>query len=225
MQKANDYKKRKGLGTDAVAKAKPSNTDQSFVRLANKVVEDNDVKKKELKVSSIDFMGLGFADKKSTRGLPAGLVPVVDYLPEGDLPEVEFIVGDKTRFAEKVKEVEQEGDGNSDVYKPKVSTWGVFPRPSNISKTFGGGRTLRPGDSVETAEERIVREEKTKKLLIAYKESLGLNIDPKLKLECEKAIDEGNSLMDSGKLKEALPYYEKVMEKIVFKLCRVSFMD
>jgi len=88
-----------------------------------------------LKVSSIDFMGLGFADKKSTRGLPAGLVPVVDYLPEGDLPEVEFIVGDKTRFAEKVKEVEQEGDGNSDVYKPKVSTWGVFPRPSNISKT------------------------------------------------------------------------------------------
>ncbi|KAL9843476.1 putative tetratricopeptide-like helical domain superfamily [Arabidopsis thaliana] len=190
---------------------------QSFVRLTNKVVEDNDVKKKELKVSSIDFMGLGFADKKSTRGLPAGLVPVVDYLPEGDLPEVEFIVGDKTRFAEKVKEVEQEGDGNSDVYKPKVSTWGVFPRPSNISKTFGGGRTLRPGDSVETAEERIVREQKTKKLLIAYKESLGLNIDPKLKLECEKAIDVGNSLMDSGKLKEALPYYEKVMEKIVFK--------
>lgn len=80
-------------------------------------------------------MGLGFADKKSTRGLPAGLVPVVDYLPEGDLPEVEFIVGDKTRFVEKEKEVEQEGNGNSDVYKPKVSTWGVFPRPSNISKT------------------------------------------------------------------------------------------
>jgi len=53
---------------------------------------------------------------------------------------------------------------------------------------FGGGRTLRPGDSVETAEERIVREEKTKKLLIAYKESLGLNIDPKLKLECEKVL-------------------------------------
>ncbi|XP_020884349.1 uncharacterized protein LOC9315097 [Arabidopsis lyrata subsp. lyrata] len=80
---------------------------------------------------------------------------------------------------------------------------------------FGGGRTLRPGDSVETAEERIVREKQTKKFLIAYKESIGLNIDPKLKLECEKAIDEGNSLMDSGRLKEALPYYEKVMEKFL----------
>ncbi|XP_019099873.1 PREDICTED: uncharacterized protein LOC104784262 [Camelina sativa] len=222
MQKANDYKKRKELGTDVVEKPKPSSvkssTEKSLVRSSNKVVEDNDVKKKEVKVSSIDFMGLGFADKRSTRGLPAGLVPVVDYLPEGgDLPEVEFIVGDKTRFAEKKKDVKQEGDGNSDVYKPKVSTWGVFPRPSNISKTFGGGRTLQPGDSVETAEERIAREAQTKKMLTAYKKSIGLNIDPKLKLECEKAIEKGNSLMDSGKLKEALPCYEKVMEKIVFK--------
>lgn len=88
-----------------------------------------------MKVSSIDFVGLGFADKKSTRGLPPGLVPVEDYFPGGDLPEVEFIVGDKTRFDKTEKELDQEGNENSDVYKPKVSTWGVFPRPSNISKT------------------------------------------------------------------------------------------
>lgn len=53
---------------------------------------------------------------------------------------------------------------------------------------FGGGRTIQPGDSVETAEERIAREERTKKLLTAYKESIGLNIDPELKLECEKVF-------------------------------------
>lgn len=88
-----------------------------------------------MKVSSIDFVGLGFADKKSTRGLPPGLVPVEDYFPGGDLPEVEFIVGDKTRFDKTEKELDQEGNENSDVYKPKVSTWGVFPRPRNISKT------------------------------------------------------------------------------------------
>lgn len=122
-QKADDYKKQKA---EDLAK-------RSFLRSSNKVEEENGGKKKELKVSSIDFVGLGFADKKSTRGLPPGLVPVVDY---GDLPEVEFIVGDKTRFAETEKELEQEGiNENSDVYKPKVSTWGVFPRPSNISKT------------------------------------------------------------------------------------------
>ena len=31
-------------------------------------------------------------------------------------------------------------------YKPTVSTWGVFPRPANISQAYGGGRTIRPGD-------------------------------------------------------------------------------
>lgn len=29
-------------------------------------------------------------------------------------------------------------------YKPKVSTWGVFPRPADISKAYGGGRTIQP---------------------------------------------------------------------------------
>ncbi|CAG7880797.1 hypothetical protein IGI04_010601 [Brassica rapa subsp. trilocularis] len=217
-QKADEYKKQKELGADGVQEAnKPSSTEKSSVRSSNKVEEENGGKKRELKVSSIDFVGLGFADKKSTRGLPPGLVPVEDYFAGGDLPEVEFIVGDKTRFDKTEKKFEQEGNENSDVYKPKVSTWGVFPRPSNISKTFGGGRTLQPGDSIETAEERTAREERTKQLLTAYKESIGLNIDPKLKLECEEALEKGNSLMDSGRLKEALPYYEKVMEKIVFK--------
>ena len=32
-----------------------------------------------------------------------------------------------------------------------MSTWGVFERPSNISKAYGGGRTLRPGDALEDA--------------------------------------------------------------------------
>jgi hypothetical protein len=35
-------------------------------------------------------------------------------------------------------------DGSSG-YRPKVATWGVFPRPQNISEAFGGGRNIRPG--------------------------------------------------------------------------------
>ena len=35
---------------------------------------------------------------------------------------------------------------DGEAYRPKVATWGVFPRPANISKEFGGGRTLRPGE-------------------------------------------------------------------------------
>ncbi|XP_075644368.1 uncharacterized protein LOC142615514 isoform X3 [Castanea sativa] len=47
---------------------------------------------------------------------------------------------------------------------------------------------------------------------------MGLDIDPKLKSECEEALKDGDSLMNIGKLKEALPYYEKVMDKLTFKL-------
>lgn len=77
-------------------------------------------------------MGLGFADKKSGRGLPAGLVPFSDTFPEGKLPEVEILVGDSS-FGEN-SAAPLEGDDSDDLYKPKVSTWGVFPRPNNISK-------------------------------------------------------------------------------------------
>ncbi|PRQ37262.1 putative PRONE domain-containing protein [Rosa chinensis] len=47
---------------------------------------------------------------------------------------------------------------------------------------------------------------------------MGLNIDPKLRLDSEKTLKDGDSLMNVGKLKEALPYYEKVMDKLPFKI-------
>jgi hypothetical protein len=104
--------------------------------LGNAVVEKTVSKKGELSISGIDFMGLDFADKKRSRGLPPGLVPVSDSFSDGDLPEVEFIVGDTSYFEDTAAlepTVPQEYD--SEIYKPKVSSWGVFPRPGNISKT------------------------------------------------------------------------------------------
>lgn len=53
---------------------------------------------------------------------------------------------------------------------------------------FGGGRTIRPGDVLEPAEARAAKEERTRQLLAAYKKSVGLNVDPKLKSECEKVL-------------------------------------
>ncbi|KAG8391151.1 hypothetical protein BUALT_Bualt01G0158000 [Buddleja alternifolia] len=164
-------------------------------------------------------MGLGFADKKSGRETPAGLFPLTDPFPEGDLPEVEILVGDITKFGDSLEAsnpipTKEEED---QFYKPKVSTWGVFPRPNDISKTYGGGRTIRPGETLETAEERTAKEARTKQLLAAYKKKIGLNIDPKLKSDCEKALKDGDSLMDLGNLKEALPFYEQVMEKLAFQ--------
>lgn len=171
-------------------------------------------------VSSIDFVGLDFADKKWTRGLPPGLIPVSDPFPEGDVPEVEIILGDTTKFDDVTATepaVAPPQEDNSDLYKPKVSSWGVFPRPNNISETFGGGRTIRPGDMLETAEDRAAKDARTRELVAAYKKQMGLNIDAKLKSECEKALKDGDSLMDGGKLKEALPFYEEIMNKLPFQ--------
>lgn len=104
--------------------------------LRNGMVEKRDNKKEQLTISSIDFVGLNFSDKKTGRGLPAGLVPVSDPFPEGDLPEVELIVGDASKFGDaSSSNPKPTKDDNLDLYKPKVSTWGVFPRPNNISKT------------------------------------------------------------------------------------------
>ncbi|GMI87337.1 hypothetical protein like AT2G38780 [Hibiscus trionum] len=184
----------------------------------SKILEKKIQKQEKLSVSSIDFVGLDFADKKKSRGLPPGLVPISDPFPEvGDLPDVEIIVGDTSRFGEATTPEMKQNTEEEETYKPKVSTWGVFPRPGNISKTFGGGRTIRPGEVLETEEDRNAKNERTRQLLAAYKKEVGLTVDPKLRSECDEALKDGDSLMDSGKLKEALSYYERVMEKMPFK--------
>ena len=51
---------------------------------------------------------------------------------------------------------------------------------------FGGGRNIRPGEALETPEDKASKEARTRQLIAAYKRKMGLNIDPKLKAECEK---------------------------------------
>ncbi|KAL8161006.1 hypothetical protein V2J09_012495 [Rumex salicifolius] len=173
--------------------------------------------KKELKVSKMDFIGLDFSDKKQRRGLPPGLVPTPDPFQGKDLPEIEMIIGDASKFGNTPVDSETTQDDVLDLYKPKVSTWGVFPRPSDISKAYGGGRTLRPGETLETEEVKAAKEARTKQLLAEYKARTGLNVNPKLKAECGKALKDGDELMDVGKLKDALPYYQEVMDKMPFQ--------
>ena len=53
---------------------------------------------------------------------------------------------------------------SSGQYRPKVATWGVFERPANISKAFGGGRNLRPGGVLE--DENATAERKRRVALV-----------------------------------------------------------
>eukprot|EP00884_Botryococcus_braunii_P017250 jgi/Botrbrau1/4208/Bobra.0044s0012.2 len=69
-------------------------------------------------------------------------------------------------------------------YRPKVATWGVFPRPQNISEAFGGGRNIRPGQELESEADRKARDERVKAAMSAYRKQMGLDIDPEVERSC-----------------------------------------
>ncbi|XP_074580039.1 uncharacterized protein LOC141836447 isoform X1 [Curcuma longa] len=215
MERAKEYRKNKASAT--------MESDQKKMKLPDSrkdLEEKSTSKKNNLKVSRIDFLGLDFVEKKTYRGMPPGLASTVETLVDGDFPEVELIVGDPSKFetARPLETVNQEeNDDNKVLYKPKVSTWGVFPRPNNISKMFGGGRNIQPGEMLETSEDKEAKQKHTRELLAAYKSKMGLTIDYKKRVDCEKALMEGDRLMDLGRLREALPFYEKIMNDLVFQ--------
>ncbi|CAH9098996.1 unnamed protein product [Cuscuta epithymum] len=187
FQRAKEYKKNKeeALGKFAGSQGSGVNDKGIVMGTGNGLPKRKEGKKEEVTVSSTDFMGLNFSDKKGGRRVPAGLVPISDPFPEGNFPEVEILIGDASKFGE-VTKPEPVQEDRTDVYKPKVSTWGVFPRPTNISKTFGGGRTLKPGEELETAEVKAAKDARTRQLLVAYKSKMGMTVDPRLELESEK---------------------------------------
>ncbi|XP_026400803.1 uncharacterized protein LOC113296700 isoform X3 [Papaver somniferum] len=225
MEKAKKYKKTKTIDSSSSIivpdKEESSGSGNAIGESSGDEYPEEKLSKKGVsRIPSIDFVGLSFSDKKQTRGLPAGLVPMTDSYSDGDLPEVEFIAGDISKFAPKTPlkpELTEEEQDDSDVYKPTVSTWGVFPRPSNISKTYGGGKVIQPGGIQEASRDKAAKDARTKKLVANYKSMAGLIVDPKLKSECEKTLKEGDTLMDKGKLQQALPYYEKVMKDMAFQ--------
>ncbi|GAB0496545.1 hypothetical protein MMPV_007858 [Pyropia vietnamensis] len=67
-------------------------------------------------------------------------------------------------------------------YQPKVSTWGVFERPANISKAYGGGRKIPIGGgraeplSAEAVAEKEARAAATAARLAAYRASVGIDL-------------------------------------------------
>lgn len=64
-------------------------------------------------------------------------------------------------------------------YRPKVATWGMFPRPANISREFGGGRTIQAGQALEPEEVREARKARVAAAMAAYrKDQVGLALTP-----------------------------------------------
>ncbi|KAL6766908.1 CPLD68 [Auxenochlorella protothecoides x Auxenochlorella symbiontica] len=97
---------------------------------------------------------------------------------------------------------------DASAYQPSVSTWGVFPRPADISKTYGGGRTLRPGAALESAEAAAARTARIDAALAQYRRNVGLDVDPDAAAAAQKLVDSGAGYFRVGQLQAALAEYQ-----------------
>lgn len=61
-------------------------------------------------------------------------------------------------------------------YQPKVSTWGVFPRPKNISRQFGGGKKIAPGGVDLKSAESQARDKEIAEKIARYRKGVGTDL-------------------------------------------------
>lgn len=101
----------------------------------------DDLERRKAAMSGSDAAAASYLAKvASAKSDAAGLRPEMFTIykeEEQKARGVEMITRDRTYDPQKEA---------PEAYKPKVSTWGVFPRPQNISKAFGGGRTIDPNN-------------------------------------------------------------------------------
>lgn len=100
------------------------------------------------------------------------VIPVPDSFPTSPPSEE----SDDTKNDNNTKNEDNE-DNEDDKYKPRVSTWGVFPRPDNISRTYGGGRNIKQGGIDLNSEQMKKRDEDVAKRLAAYRSARGIDTE------------------------------------------------
>lgn len=101
-----------------------------------------------------------------------------------------------------------------DAYSPIVATWGVFPRPKNISKAYGGGRKIDPRKSLESDEESQKRLEEVRSAMAKYRKAVGIDVDEESVKEASKLADLGKQSFDRGDIRGALENYSAALDLV-----------
>ena len=99
-------------------------------------------------------------------------------------------------------------------YEPKVSTWGVFDRPADISKAYGGGRQIGVGGYVPDEEEMAKKRRETEERLKEYRKGQGADLELQAAHEDDirEALKEAKQLMRFGATKAAIEQLNGVKE-------------
>jgi tetratricopeptide (TPR) repeat protein len=107
-------------------------------------------------------------------------------------------------------------DGTKKAYQPKVSTWGVFERPDNISKEFGGGRKIGLGGEEESPEQIAERRARVQAKLGKWRQEQGMDVDEGTKSRWYVALKGAKVSLSQGKFEEGIEALEDIVlvEKI-----------
>ena len=102
-------------------------------------------------------------------------------------------------------------DGTKKAYQPKVSTWGVFERPDNISKEFGGGRKISMGGEEETEEQIAERRKRVQDKLNKYRKEQGIDVDEGTKSRWYVALKDAKASLSKGNFQEGIELLQDIV--------------
>lgn len=100
---------------------------------------------------------------------------------------------------------------SEDLYVPKVSTWGIFPRPKNMSQAYGGGRVI---NSYEV-ELELSKSSNTDETIPTTQSKLQKEFT--YKTEIQEALKRSRMCMLRGYPKDAIEALEEVKDYLVWE--------
>lgn len=101
------------------------------------------------------------------------------------------------------------GASKEKLYQPKRSSWGVFERPADISKTYGGGRVLTKQEMDKMDEEWEERQARKDKALEQWK-TTSMKAELQHEDEIKRAVKLAKSYMNGGNRDAAVTQLESV---------------
>lgn len=115
---------------------------------------------------------------------------------------------------------EDRDDGKTKLHKPKVSTWGVYPRPENISRAYGGGKKIPVGGvSTRKSEESRKEDARVRERLAKYRGGTTAEAEREAEHldEIKAALAQADSLMRRARESEATRLLRTVVDYTTVK--------
>lgn len=102
---------------------------------------------------------------------------------------------------------------DKDLYTPKVSTWGIYERPRDISKTYGGGRSISRAEMDKLDAEMEAKEVASSiKAKVYFTESM--KVEEEHKFKSKEALNRARGYLHAGNRNATVRILEEVKDLV-----------